>query len=548
MRLRPYQADAEAAIMDAWEIHDIVMYVLATGGGKTVLFTEIIRKLLQKQKRSMMVAHRQELIYQAARTLMVQELDCGIIMASIPQQFEKPIQVCSVQTICRRETLPPADFYIFDEGHHAQPGNSWGKLIKQAVASGAKVLLVTATPYRLSGEGFEFLHDYKKTHLIVGPSLKQLQEEGWLVPLKYYAASIPDLSNIRLKAGDYDEDEAEEAMELAPIVESYLEHAKGKSGVCFCVNVQHSLKVVMEYRKAGIEAAHLDANTPKEDRAMILEWFKKGWIQVICNVGIITEGFDFPNMDFTQLACPTKSLSKYLQMVGRTTRPAIVVDKYDSADRRKYEIAKSRKPHGIILDNAGCWLDHNLPEFEHDWSFYFRGVKKMKKLADDMMEVWVFIAEDENGFRMRTTNPKEIEGLRLVEITTEQRKKYVNLACLKDFDKTYFTFQNLRSMQAPGYVAVGDFMKQCQKHDILMVDEVWAHIRQRTVVEVQDKLDRLEVNRSKNMSMWSDDMYAKEIKRIKRAQVSEEYLNKEKQKYEKKFHEQLREYKAKMVS
>jgi DNA repair protein RadD len=201
---------------------------------------------------------------------MVQEIDCGIIMASIPMQAHKPVQVCSVQTLARRQQLPPADYYIFDEGHHAQMDNMWGKQIKQAVNNGAKILLVTATPYRLSGDGFEYLHDYKKTRLILGKSLKWLQDEGWLFPLRYLVASVADLSKVRLKAGEYDEEEAAEIMQLAPIVESYLEHVPGKTGICFTVNVRHSISTVSKYLHYGVPAAHIDANTPNDERQKII--------------------------------------------------------------------------------------------------------------------------------------------------------------------------------------------------------------------------------------------------------------------------------------
>lgn len=534
-KLRPYQDEGFEAINELWEQHDLLMFVLATGGGKTVTFVELIKKLLLEGKRIMLVAHREELILQAWNTLYRNQIFAGVIMAGHPEKFDLPVQVCSIQTVARRQHLPPADVLIYDEGHHATRENSYGKMIARYPS--AKVLLVTATPYRLSGEGFEYLHPYKPTQLIINRTLKELTDEGWLVPLKYYAASIPDLQNIRLNKGDYDEDEARKAMELAPLVDSYFEHAKGKQGICFTVNVAHSIQTVQQYLYAGVPAEHLDANTKKEERQRILSDFRAGLVKIVSNVGILTEGSDFPNCEFVQLARPTKSLNLYLQMVGRNTRMdgSIVeaVNGAKSAEARKSLIARSKKPFGVILDNAGCWIDHYLPDHEHDWNMYFKGTKKQKKQALEEMEMLVYIAEDEKGHKIRTSKPEEIEGLKLVEITKERAKKRISITSIKEFDRLYALFKKMNKVKKPGYMAFNRFFDHCKKNQILLVDEIWIYLKKVLVDDIEAKIAQLQENRLKFPNSYPENQYQQLLQNIRMQGVSLSYLKGERSKYEK---------------
>lgn len=542
MNLRDYQIEGKEEICNAWDNgSDILMFLLATGGGKTVTFVELIKDILLKGKRCMLIAHREELIMQSWQTLYNNNIYAGIIMGAAPTDYSLPVQVCSIQTVARRQKLPDADYLIIDEGHHATRDNSYGKLIKRYIS--AKVLLVTATSYRLSGEGFKYIHQYKETKLIKNRSLKELQDQGWLVPLRYFIASIPDLSDVHLRGGDYVEEEAQEAMGLAPIVDSYFDHAKGKSGVCFTISVSHSINTTQRYLYAGVPAEHLDANTPDKERKKIVSDFRAGLVKIISNVGIITEGFDFPNMDFVQLARPTKSLSMYLQMVGRVTRPLSgIVDVARDAKERIEFIKRSTKPYGIILDNAGCWQDHNLPTFDHDWSSYFYGKKKEKEQPELEDIEMFYLVEDDQGKRFKTKNPKEIEGLKLVEITHEKRQLIINLVCLKEFDRLYAMFKNIKSINKPGYVAFSDYLSYCNKRGILMVDEIWNYLHKKLVSEIQSKIDKMAHERSKHIAVYPEDLYTSTVNSLKNQGVSQNFLLVEKQKYNQAHFEELERY------
>lgn len=501
--LRPYQAKGEAEIFQAWrEGNQNVMYQLVTGGGKTVLFVDIIKKFMLAKKRVILLAHREELINQAWEHLYKNSIMAGIIKADIKPNYSLACQVASIQTCARRKALPAADVVIFDEAHHCQDDNSYGNLLMNHYPR-SYGLGVTATPYRLGGKGFTNMFN----KLITGPSFKELVEAGYLTPLRYFVASIPDLSKVKIRSGDYDEEQAEEVMKLAPLVESYFEHCAGMRGVVFAVNVHHSNIIVEQYNNAGVRAAHLDAKTPPEIRKAILKAFKSGEIRIISNVGIITEGFDFPDMEFVQLARPTKSLSLFLQMVGRVTRTDYSAIKDATDDEvRRYLVSQSKKPFGFVLDNAGLYQEHGLPDIDRDWNSHFIGYDKKKKKLDLMIEMIEFVAEDDSGRQVRTKNPLEVEGMKLIEVNKTIREKIVNLTSLKEFDRLYEMFKAMANkpdskMNKPGFVAYGQYKEFCRKSNLLMSPEVWDYLIKRLSTEPRELRTLAETESNKNIDM-----------------------------------------------
>jgi superfamily II DNA or RNA helicase len=533
MQHRDYQLADIIAIKTAWnQGHDYIMYVLGTGGGKTVSFVDITKSCVIKGKRVLILMHREELIAQAFMTLYNSKIFPGIIKGDVQTHYERSVQVGSVQTCVRRlKSLPTADVVIIDEAHHVTIDNGYSKIL--ACYPNAQVLMVTATPYRLSGEGFERLHPYKPTKLIQGKQVPELQRDGWLVPYRYFIASIPDLKNVRVIKGDYMEEDLQKAMELAPLVESYTEHVAGKQGICFAVNVLHSKKTVEQYLRAGIPAEHLDASTPAAERSRIISDFRAGLIKVIVNVGIITEGADFPSCDFVQAARPTKSLSLAWQMFGRSTRPLPgVIDGLLTPEARRVAIAMSGKPAAYILDNAGLYLEHGMPDQLQDWDYHFIGRKKAKKPVTDELEMLVYVVEGEDGIRRRTTNPKEIEGMRLIEVTTHVRKKIVNLTSLKVFDKNYYMFCNMGRVKKPGYVALEKYFDYCRKNSILLIPEIWAYIERRLITEVHAKVAQIELSLGSPDSAVPDSRVKSEILRVKDKGISRSYFERIKSEYE----------------
>ncbi|WP_365978815.1 helicase-related protein [uncultured Bacteroides sp.] len=183
---------------------------------------------------------------------------------------------------------------------------------------------------------------------------------------------------------------------LIDFCNSYFAHANGKKMIIFAVNVEHSQRIVQEYREAGISAEHLDTNTPKTQREQILRNFKEGRTRVLSNVDIVSEGFDVPDCEAVQLARPTKSLALYLQQVGRCMRPA------------------PGKSEGIVLDNAALWTEHGLSQQNRKWTLEGKKKKKRRNSQYPMDVVYV-----EDGVIRQPAIPEEVEGMQLLEMTQE---------------------------------------------------------------------------------------------------------------------------------
>lgn len=398
-RLRTYQQQGIEAIFAAWRkgIRS-VLFQMPTGTGKTVLFSEIVKKGHDHERKILIVVHRKELIEQIVGKLHAKNVQTGIILAGAEADYSKIIQVASVQTLQRRQH-PAANLIIIDECHHAK-AESYKKLWE--IYPDAKFLGVTATPIRLSGEGFDDLFDV----LIPSLQIREFIQQGYLSPLKHFIGSTPDLKQVKKRQGDYVKEMLGRVMLdnslMVNLVDSYQKHAPDKSTIVFAVNVEHSKGIAERYRQSGIPAAHIDGTTPNEERKQLLEQFKAKNIKVLSNVEIITEGFDFPECEAVQLARPTKSLALYLQMVGRVMR-----------------IAKG-KEYGLVLDNAGLWLEHGLPAVDREWSL--KGIEKKPQLYPSRMIGLTKAGELKEIIR---EIPPENEGLELIELTPELERLLV---------------------------------------------------------------------------------------------------------------------------
>lgn len=368
--LRLYQQRAKEQIFSAWDECDNVMFQMPTGTGKTRLFSSIIRDiknwgvLNSTEVRILIIAHRVELIDQISDNLERYKVSHGIIAGGKQRDLRPSVQVASVQTITHKSNQDLAeglnvDFIIIDEAHHSV-ANSYKKLWQ--FYPYAKKLGVTATPWRMNHRGFQDIFD---TLILSEPIIKFI-EQGWLAPYNYY--SINNNSSIQRDInsitefdieGDYKISALENCMDTfsvrAQLLNSYLKFAKGKKGIIYSISRKHSDHICEEFRNAGINIVRIDSLTPKDERKIYVDRFKQGLIDVIVNVDIFSEGFDCPDIEFIQLARPTKSLVKYLQQVGRGLRPT------------------KEKSRCIILDNVGLHFTFGLPNAERDWSNSFIG-------------------------------------------------------------------------------------------------------------------------------------------------------------------------------
>lgn len=381
MRLRDYQEAAAEGVFTAWEEHTSALAVLPTGLGKTVLFAEIIRRMHERGARAMVLAHREELITQAADKIQrVTGLEAQIEMGEYHVQpyFGQmpPVVVSTVQTHCaggdgagRMSKFDPQEFglVVIDEAHHATAGTYRRCIDWYRQNPRCKVLGVTATPDRADeaalGQVFESVaYEYGVLEAI---------QNGWLVPIEQQMVTVGslDFSGIRTTAGDLNQGDLAEVMEternLQGIAAPTVEICGDRRAIIFATTVEQAERLAeILNRYKPDKAAWLCGKTDKEDRRRMLADFKAGRLQFVVNVGVLTEGFDDAGVQVVVMARPTKSRALYAQMAGRGTRPAEEVagllGDLPTAQERCAMIRSSRKPSCLIVDFCGNAGRHKL--------------------------------------------------------------------------------------------------------------------------------------------------------------------------------------------
>ena len=366
--LRDYQQLAKEEIFSKWNRVDNILYQMPTG---TRLFTSIIRDISiwglrhNINYRILIIAHRSELIEQSSRSLDKYRIKHGVLAGTMKDKRDltQAIQVASIQTIthpanqCMIDDLK-FDFIIIDEAHHAV-ANSYQKLWEYC--PDAKKLGVTATPWRMNNSGFAQIFDA----YIPSMSIKDFIQKGWLATYQYY--SIPTSSELVKSIesirefdieGDYKNSALVEVCDTskirAQLYDSYEKNVLGKKGIIYSISREHSEHICLQYRSRGVAIENIDSKTPAKVREKVIQAFRNGEIDIIVNVDIFSEGFDCPDIEFIQLARPTKSLVKYIQQVGRGLR-------------------KNGDKKCIILDNVGMYSRFGLPDEERDWESFFYG-------------------------------------------------------------------------------------------------------------------------------------------------------------------------------
>ncbi len=367
--LRPYQQDALNAVLDAFQRQRSVLLEAACGAGKTILFSSIIRHFAEKYPamRSVILAHREQLVKQARDKLLKvwpegeDKVGMACKSACSTVELEKPVVIASPQTLAARiGSMPPVQLAIVDEVHRLPPADrksQYGGLMEalRGYYPEMRLLGVTATPYRLN---HGYIYGDKCRHpeqnwfsdLAYKVGIYDLQAQGFLVPLKLYIADEPDLSDVGTSStGDWNIDELAEAMSKSVHVNSAVEAVQRyasdrKHIVVFGVTIEHAEVLRDVFREAGYSTVAVHSKMPKAERDAALYAFDRGDVQVVCNVGVLTEGWDCTSVDCMVMCRPTKSAALYCQMAGRGLR------------------LHEGKTDCLMLDLSGNYAEHGRPE------------------------------------------------------------------------------------------------------------------------------------------------------------------------------------------
>lgn len=325
--LRQYQANA---ISDLEQLRSTgvkrVMVSCPTGAGKTTIASSYILMQMQAGMRTIFIAHRTELIEQAADRLLEFGIRAGYIKSGYKYKA-RPVQVASIQTLTNR-VMPDAEVIIIDEAHHAM-SDQYRRVVDHYIGHGAYVIGLSATPYRMDGRGLADLFD----ELISPASVLDLIKQGYLCKPRYLSpdpAEI-DLSDVKLKQSDgYKDYDANGMFQkhfgkkevYAGLIDNYRKCAEGKRVIIFNCNLEHSLRVVEAFNAAGYPAVHIDGKMDRFKRKRILQDHKAGRFPILSNVQLLTEGYDDPGIEAVIINRKTKSKALWIQMVGRVLRPA----------------------------------------------------------------------------------------------------------------------------------------------------------------------------------------------------------------------------------
>lgn len=419
LKLRDYQEELVDGIKQSMIAgnHSIIVQS-PPRSGKTVVMAHIAKGATDKNNKVLFFSHRKEINEQVYKTFENNEVNMNLVT------------IGGVQSLVRKlDKLDEPTIILIDEAHHSK-ATSYKKIIDYF--PNAYKLLFTGTPIRLDGSGFDDIAEA----IVLGKSVKWLQEHGRIAPFKYYAPLMINESALKKRAGEFTKGSVDETMKTViygDVIKHYEKLAKGKQAIVYTHSVEVSENVSKAFNEAGYNSIAVSGKTPREARETAMRAFRNGDLKIMVNCELFTEGIDLPNVDVCIMLRPTQSLSLYLQFAMRALNP------------REGKTA-------IIIDHVGNVERFGLPNQDREWSL--QGIVKKKqtaKIGEPTVRVCekcfaTFWSSERTCPDCGFTNPptaKEIEIMREAELTeiNEQIQQKI-----KKRVETYITADMCRNM------------------------------------------------------------------------------------------------------
>lgn len=440
-----------------------------TGAGKTVMFTYMVSRAVERQKRCLIVTDRTELLTQAGGALEKFGLKPIEIKPNKRiNSLNGILYVGMAQTLKRRikdqmyvDFINGLDLVIFDEAHKQEFNDLMPYLKEKTTVIGA-----TATPYR---EGNQVsLHEFYN-EIIEVTTIGELIKTGFLSKPHSYGVKV-DLSGVRTKAGEYDQDQVakmyDEVKMYHGVYENYTKITPNKKAIIFASNVESSKQLVDDFKERGLPIEHIDGTTPQAERKRILEWFKNTPNGLISNVGILNAGFDEPNLEVVILYRATKSISLFLQMCGRgsrvtdTKKDFYILDFGNNISRhgfweqeREWNLKKKKKKEGVApvkdCPECGCILSARLMECP-ECNYVF---EKTEKDIEEQIIV-----------ELQKMTYQQIQD----EIKTADFKKLEQIAIARGYKKTWIYYHLKTEEDLFRYAKYKGYHKNWVEHQLKM--------------------------------------------------------------------------------
>ncbi len=352
MKSRPYQEQAISEIRNHFKSgRKKVILHLATGAGKTWIFSLILKSAAAKGTRCILAVRGRQLVDQASYRLTRENVEHGVKMSNDWRKNPKAlVQICSIDTLSSRNEYPPADLVIIDECHMAI-SEGYRKFCDQY--PNAFFLGVTATPWTIEPL------THVGTSLVEPITMQELIDQNFLVKPRYFGPFTPDLVGVQKSKGDYVASQLETRMSTltGDIIGHWKQYGENRPTILFACNISHSLSLVSEFRANGVNAEHIEGNHSFAQRKDAIARLERGEISILSNCGVLCTGVDIPFVSCIVMARPTYSYNLFIQQCGRGTRIC-----EGKSDFLIFDHAGNIRRHGFITDERDVDLDGRKKE------------------------------------------------------------------------------------------------------------------------------------------------------------------------------------------